>query len=83
MILRLKTGAHPGIGTLKHQHLKQLFGFLSEPDSDEETFAQYLAEIIGKNARGLESSEISSVPFKLLQSHVGFNSSRFGNLQCA
>jgi hypothetical protein len=34
---------------------------LSEPDSDEETFVEYLAEIIGKIANGLEPSEISSV----------------------
>jgi hypothetical protein len=61
MIQRLKTGVHPGIDKLKHQHLKQLVGFLSEPDSDEETFVEYLAEIIGKIANGLEPSEISSV----------------------
>jgi hypothetical protein len=34
---------------------------LSEPYSDEETFVEYLAETIGKIAKGLEPSEISSV----------------------
>jgi hypothetical protein len=46
---------------LNHQHLKQLVGFLSEPDSEEETFVEYLADITGKIVNGLEPSEISSV----------------------
>jgi hypothetical protein len=34
---------------------------LPESDSDEETFVEYLAEIIGKIANGLEPPEITSV----------------------
>jgi hypothetical protein len=57
MILRSKTGVHPGFTNLNNQHLKQLVDFLSESDSEEETFVEYLADITGKIANGLEPSE--------------------------